>query len=260
MAERAEQTDAFFGPQGRFTLSSGEMPLPCHFRDVHYAVALFPVDRARMLPFLEGKGLEPALPWGGKAVVALGMIRYNDSDLGAYNEVILAIPSVRTDAYSGWRNWPGLLAPADRLRSGMHIIHIPVTTERSRVAGLECWGYPKIVLPIDHEFGAGRLDTSVHDGRGGSILNCSGKTGLSIPIPSLQLTTYSFRDGKMLRTPVRVRGGLRYHPFQQVRLRVGDAGHPMAADLRALGLDGRKALFFLDSPHFQAVFGAGVPV
>jgi hypothetical protein len=260
MNAASSKIDPFFGPQGLFPLSKGSMALPCHFRDVHYAVVLFAVERERLVPFLDGKGLSPALPWGGRSVVALGLIQYRESDLGTYDEVILAIPSVRTGEEDGWRNWPGLLSPVSHLRAGMHIIHIPVTTERSRRAGVECWGYPKTVLPIDHDLQGKVIRTRVLDEQGKTILTCSGSKGFSIPIPSLQLVTYSFLNGTMLRTPVNVRGGLRYHPMQRVRLRVGDSDHGMARDLRLMGLDGKKALVYLDCPRFQAVFGAGVPV
>jgi hypothetical protein len=236
------------------------MKLPCHFRDVHFAVALFPVERKLLLPFLEDKGLDPALPWGGKSMVALGLIQYRDSDLGAYDEVILAIPSVRAGEDDGWKNWPGLLASPEKLHAGMHIIHIPVTTERSRIAGVECWGYPKELLPIDHELGSNMIRTRVMDGQGRSVLTCTGSKGPAIPIPTLQLVTYSFLDGRLLRTQVHARGAMRYHPLQRVRLRVGDSDHPMARDLRTLGLDGKKALFYLDCPRFQAVFGPGVRI
>jgi len=250
-------TDDFFGSQGLFQLSSGVMPLPCHFRKVHFAVAMFAAESSVVSRTLEGKGLQAALPWWGKNIVTLGLIRYQDSDLGAYDEVIIAIPSVRIKGSAGWKNWLDLLHSTGKLRTGMHIIHIPVTTERSRMAGSECWGYPKTVLPIAHDFMDGKVHSSVTDGQGRLIMNCTGDVGPGFPMPTLQLLTYSFLEGNLLRTPVKIRGALRYHPFQNIRLKVGDSNHPMAADLRRLGLDGLKPVFYLDSDRFQAVFEAG---
>jgi hypothetical protein len=250
---------SFFGPQQDLPLSEGSMKLPCHFRKVHYSVALFAAERERVSLFLEGKGLVPALPWGGRNVmIAMGLIAYEDSDLGAYNEVIVAVPCVREGGSTGPLNWTGLLKNSDQLKVGMHILHIPVTTERSRIAGAECWGYPKKVLPIEHRLKGNEVHTSVVDEQGRRILQCTGSKGPSIPIPSLQLMTYSFLNGAMLRTPVQVRGGLRWHPVADVRLTLGDSNDIMAKDLHSLGLDGAKAKFFLDAPGFQAVFGAGV--
>ena len=251
----------FFGTQQDFALSQGTMKLPCHFREVHYAVALFAADRQKALPFMERKGLQPALPWfRGKVMVALGLIAYQDSDLGAYNEVIVAIPCIREGEKTGAMNWSGLLRKADSLKVGMHILHIPVTSERSRIAGAECWGYPKKVLPIEHQLNGDVVHSLVKDESGSTILTCDGKKGIGIPIPSLQLMTYSFLKGELLRTPVQVRGGLSWQPFAGIRLTVGTSNDSMANDLRAMGLDGAKASFFLDSPGFQAVFGAGVKV
>lgn len=251
-------TRNFFGPQQNHPLSQGYMKLPCHFRDVHYAVALFAAERKKVEPFLAGKKLSPALPWtGGKVMVAMGLIRYKDSDLGAYNEIIVAVPCVREGEPTGAMNWPGLLGRADGLKVGMHILHIPVTTERSRIAGKECWGYPKRVLPIEHALAGRELNSSLLDEKGEKILHCSGSKGFGIPIPTLQLMTYSFLADTMLRTPVRVRGGLRWHPFADIRLSLGPSQDVMAQDLRLMGLDGARATFYLDSPGFQAVFGAG---
>lgn len=251
-------TRSFFGPQQDLPLSVGSMKLPCHFRDVHYAVALFAAEREKVVPFFAGKRLSPALPWpGGKVMVAMGLIQYKDSDLGAYNEVILAVPCVREGTSTGSMNWAGLLRGTDDLRVGMHILHIPVTTERSRIAGQECWGYPKRVLPIEHALDGREVVSKVMDERGETILQCSGDKGFGMPIPTLQLMTYSFLHGTMLRTPVRVRGGLQWHPFADIRLSLGPSQDVMTEDLRRMGLDGARAKFFLDSPGFQAVFGAG---
>lgn len=250
----------FFATQHDFALSQGSMKLPCHFRKVHFSVAMFAVGKDRARPFLENKGLKPALPWfGNKVMVALGLISYTDSDLGAYEEVIVALPSVRDGEGAGAMNWAGLLRSSETMKVGMHIIHIPVTSERSRIAGQECWGYPKRVLPIKHELGDVWIASVVKDERGMTILSCSGKKGMGIPIPSLQLMTYSFVQDKFTRTPVRIRGGMHWHPFADVRITLGDSKDPMAEDLRSLGLDGAKAAMFLDAPEFQAVFGAGVP-
>jgi hypothetical protein len=74
------------------------------------------------------------------------------------------------------------------------------------------------------------------------------------------LITYSFRDGKKLRTEVKVRGRMNLYLQQSLKIAIGDSDHPMARDLRLLGLDGKKPLIVMDSDKFQSVFGEGVVV
>ena len=82
-------SDLFFaGPQHEVMLSAGKTLLPCHFKEVHYCLALFRTSREALDKILSGTGLVPALRWGNQYVVALGLIRYTQSDLGAYDEVI----------------------------------------------------------------------------------------------------------------------------------------------------------------------------
>ena len=193
-------------------------------------------------------------------MVALGLIRYTDSDLGAYDEVILSVPSIPVNGKSPFSHWADLVGPLAKRRVGQYIFHIPVTSTFSEAAGRELWGYPKIVAQIKHDFNIGRIDSSVTDSSGKLIMRCSGRLGFSLPSIPLSLITYSFRNGKKLRTEVNVRGRMKCYLQQSVRLEVGDSDHPMAKDIRLLGLDGKKPLMLMDSDKFQSVFGEGLTV
>ena len=232
--------------------------MPCHFRKVHYTVALFNTTPGSLEKILSGTGLKPGLKWGNGAVVALGLIRYTDSDLGAYDEVILSAPSIPLDAKKPFSNWLNMIGPLATRKVGQYIFHIPVTSAFSEAAGKELWGYPKIVTGIEHEFTSGSLDSRVLDPSGKLIMHCSGHLGLSIPSVPLSLVTYSFRERQKMRTEVNVRGRMKLYLRQSIRLKIGDSDHPMANDLRAMGLDGRKPLVVMDSDQFQSVFGEGI--
>jgi hypothetical protein len=254
-------TDAFFAqPQREVLLSVGKTLLPCYFRKVHYTVALFKTRKEALEKILAGTDLIPALKWGGHYMVALGLIRYTDSDLGAYDEVILSVPSIPANGKRPFSNWADLVGPLANRRVGQYIFHIPVTSTFSEAAGRELWGYPKIVAQIKHDFNPGGIDSSVRDSSGKLILRCSGHLGFSIPSIPLSLITYSVRDAKKLRTEVKVRGGMNFYLRQSVRLEVGDSDHPMARDLRLLGLEGNRPLMLMDSDKFQSVFGEGVAI
>lgn len=255
----ASSGDSFFSqPQREVMLSVGNTLMPCHFRKVHYTVALFKAIPASLEKILSGTGLKPALKWGNAAVVALGLIRYTDSDLGAYDEVILSVPSIPEDAEKPLNNWINMLGPIAGRKVGQYIFHIPVTSAFSEAAGKELWGYPKIVTGIEHDFKAGSLNSKVMDPSGKLIMQCSGQIGLSLPSIPLSLVTYSFLAGQKIRTEVKVRGRMKLYLQQSLRLRIGDSDHAMANDLRAMGLDGKKPLIVMDSDRFQSVFGEGL--
>ena len=55
-------------------LSAGKTLLPCHFKEVHYCVALFRTSREALDKILSGTGLVPALKWGNQYMIALGLI------------------------------------------------------------------------------------------------------------------------------------------------------------------------------------------
>jgi Acetoacetate decarboxylase (ADC) len=248
----------FTETQHEVQLSAGTTFLPCFFRKVHYTVCLFKADRELVTQRLNGTGLVPALKFGNSYMVAVGLIRYDDCDLGQYNEVIVAIPSLPAGMQSPFSNWFDLVGPLKNRKVGQHIIHIPVTSEFSRAAGKELWGYPKIVAPVEHAFSSSSLHSKIFDPLSKElIVEVKGKLGFGIPSIPLSLITYSFIDGKMFRTPVKVRGMMKLRLNHGLRLHVGSSQHPMANDLRLLGLDGKKPLIVMDTEKFQSVFYEG---
>ncbi len=222
---------------------------------------MFPADREPLFRKLEGTGLVPALQLGGRFMVALGLVKYTDSNLGAYNEVILAIPSLPAGTKAPWSNWADLVGPLHRRRVGQYILHIPVTSRFSMLAGRELWGYPKIVAPITHQHKGHSLQVAVEDPvTGEQILSLGGNWRMSIPFIPLPLITYSFQNNMLLRTEVAVRGTMQLRLWHNLRLQVGPSQHPFAADLRDLGLHNRQPWVVLDTPHFQSVFYPGKPM
>jgi Acetoacetate decarboxylase (ADC) len=251
-------SDTFFAAHQReVLLSAGKALLPCYFRKVHYTVALFKTSKDALEKILTGTDLLPALRWGSHYMIALGFIRYTESDLGAYDEVILSVPSIPVNSKKPFSNWADLVGPLANRRVGQYIFHIPVTSAFSEAAGKELWGYPKIVIPITHDFKPGTVHSTVTELSGKLIMRCTGSLGISVPSIPLSLITYSWRNGKKIRTEVKVRGRMKLYLRQSLKLQIGDSDHPMAKDMRMLGLDGKKPVIVMDSDRFQSVFGEG---
>lgn len=244
--------------QSEVEISAGKTLLPCFFRKVHYTVCLFKADKELVVQRLNSMSLLPALKFGKSYMIAVGLIRYDDCDLGQYNEVIVAIPSLPAGMKKPFSNWLDLIGPLKKRKVGQHIIHIPVTSEFSRAAGKELWGYPKIVAPVEHEFSSSSLHSKVFDPLSNElIMEMKGELGFALPSIPLSLITYSFVDGKLFKTAVKVRGMMKLRLSHDLHLHVGPSKHPMANDLRLLGLDGKKPMLVMDTEKFQSVFYKG---
>ena len=135
-----------------------EYSFPLNFRDVHYLALTYSSTFNAINKYLQGTNLKAGLVFNGKPLIAVGLIEYKDSDLGAYNEVIIAIPVVPKHVKSGISNWLDLYSPLKIRKLGQYIIHIPVTSEKSMLAGRELWGYPKIIRKIIHSFGKNKIE------------------------------------------------------------------------------------------------------
>ncbi len=253
---------SFFSEQQQeVKISAGKTLMPCFFKKVHYTVCLFTANTEDVLQKLKGTGLDPALKWGKHFVVAVGLVQYEESDLGSYNEMIIAIPSIPKGMKKPWSSWLDLVGSLQHRKVGQYIIHIPVTSEFSRAAGNELWGYPKIVAPVEHVISKASLLSKVLDPLSNElIMEVKGNLGFGIPSIPLSLITYSFINSQMHRTQVKVRGTMKLRLNHSLRLHVGSSTHPMATDLRMLGLDGKKPLIVMDTDQFQSVFYKAIPV
>ena len=230
---------------------------PVKFEDVHYIASLYTANTNKVNDLLNGTGLKAGLHFSGKPVVALGLIEYKVSDLGTYNEIILAIPVIQAHEKTGWKNWLDLYSGFNNRKGGQFIIHIPVTTQRSVDAGRQIWGYPKTLLPILHEFSDGKIKTSLMDTDNQPLLEVSGKLGAGIAIPAMDLMTYSFLNEELTKTTVDVESGMQWKPNSNLRIQVKNNKHAICKDIVALGINNKRPIFTIESKHFKASFNEG---
>lgn len=230
---------------------------PVKFDDVHYLAALYSSNKEKIDYLLNGTGLKAGLHFLGKPIVALGLIQYKVSDLGAYNEIILAIPVIKLHEKTGWKNWLDLYAGFNKRKGGQYIIHIPVTTQQSVDAGRNLWGYPKTLLPIQHNFTNNKVETQLYNSSNQPLLSVSGNLGIGIPIPPLQLMTYSFLKEKLIKTTVNIFSGMNWRLGSKLNIQVTDSTHPIGKDIIELGLTHKHPIFTIESKHFKAHFNEG---
>lgn len=78
-----------------------------------------------------------------------------------------------------------------------------------------------------------------------------------VGIPPFSFWNYDRLDGRDLKTSIDVRGHSTMRLAGGVRLHVGESTHPMAATLRALGLDGSQPLAVVTTPKVRVLLHAG---
>lgn len=253
--------DPFFRvPRTAHPTRQGPVALPILYYDSTAVFAFFGCDGEAVEALLPPGRFGPAIARRRRALVGLALFEYRTTSIGPYNEVGLAVPVVwKSEAIPVCPAWEFFRSPRLR-RVGYHIVDLPVTTETACAAGKELWGYPKFVTPIDVSLQRRQLRCRVHDPEGEApIMTMEGTLGVGLPCPAMDLVTFECVGGQARRTVIQTRGGGRLHGAGDVRLRLGDASHPMAARLRRLALDGARPLTLWVSTRFQSRLNAGGP-
>ncbi len=218
---------------------------------------LVPAAAAQRL--VEPSGLEVTGPVPGRALMALAVCRYDDTDLDPYHEVAVSFVVRPHDA-------PPLTSAAQRTREffsggiGAYIHRLPVDQEFTCAAGRGIWGFPKWVttIDIDEPSGDGRdtagtgttvrlVDDEVH------VLTLTVAAGGRLRLPAQAPPSYSFADGVLRRTLWTTSSEGSCGRVGGASLVLGD--HPMADELRSLGLP-KRALFSSSAAQMRASFGA----
>ncbi len=150
-------------------------------------------------------GLEVTGPVPGRALVALAVCRYDDTDLDPYHEVAVSFVVRPHDAPRSPSAGP---AAREFLTGavGVYIHRLPVDQEFTCRAGRDIWGFPKWVTIDRHRrAGTGRSSAGtgttvrlVDDGR--HVLTLTLAAGGRIHLPSQAPPSYSFADGVLRRT------------------------------------------------------------
>ncbi len=202
-----------------------EVTVPVRVRDANAWFATFVVDAAAAQDLIDYSRLQVTQPLPGRALVSLGFVRYFDSDLGPYHELAVAV-LVRPAGGHGRRSKVG----------GAFIHQLPVNQAFTLEVGRTVWGFPKWMADIAIETRR-RVATCTLRHEGELVLMLSLRRGVPVPSRGSSVDAYSCLDGVTRRTPWAIDGsGTRMRPGGAT-LVLGE--HPMAKELRALGLPKR---------------------
>ncbi|WP_031469342.1 acetoacetate decarboxylase family protein [Sciscionella sediminilitoris] len=219
-------------------LIQGErITMPVEIRDASACTAVFAVRAGVVRSVLGHAGVVPAEPVPGRALCSLVFVRYLDGDLGPYHEfgVVFLIRSPAGRGLGAFVHW------------------LPVNQSFTLEAGRSIWGFPKEMADIELGFSGGTGRCAVHL-EGERVLELLIRPGVPVPArgAGTSIDAYTYADGVLRRTPWRLHGaGVRARPGGAV-LRLG--AHPVAAELRRMGLPGR-ALFSSGIARMRMSFG-----
>ena len=240
-----------------WTVLGRTVGLPVEVREARQWGVQYLVPMAAAQRLVSPTGLEVTGPIPGRALVALAVCRYDDTDLDPYHEVAVSFVVRPHDA-------PPRPSAGQRAKEfatgaiGAYIHRLPVDQEFTCVAGRNIWGFPKWVTEIDideaapgdNRPGTGTtvrlVDAGVH------ILSLTVAEGGRLALPAQAPPSYSFGDGILRRTTWTTSSEGATGRFGGATLVLGT--HPMADELRSLGLP--KRALFSSSARMRASFDA----
>ena len=226
--------------------------LPVFYYDNTAFTAIFTARTDRLRRLLPHPDLRPIELYPGTGMLAFTCFEYRRTDIEPYNELSIAVL-----ATLGSRTLPGVSLLAHVARRCFHafVWKLPVTTEIARVGGVDLYGYPKFIAGIDFERPPGAIACHLSEDQR-PILSLRGPT---LPTSRGKLTryvTYSIKNGIPLVANV-ITDPLEYaESFTGAGATLELHGdHPIAAELREVGLGSRPVLYQY-APRTQAILFA----
>lgn len=233
-----------------YTIDGKTLTMPVAVRRARNWVGNYIVSAPAAQRLIASTGLEVAEPRPEKALLTVGVVEYDDTDLGAYHEFMVAVIVRRHDARPATPRQRG--AEVRKGRVGVYIHHLPVDDRFSMDAGRGIWGYPKTLAEFERRTD-GRATVWMLRQDGADAVSMRFRPGW-FPMPRQPAPpTYTLMDGVLRLTPWNSSPrGMRGRP-RGVDITLGSG--PIADDLRSVGLP-KKALLSLHVPEMRATFGA----
>ncbi|MFG2019276.1 hypothetical protein [Actinomadura geliboluensis] len=236
----------------------GPVEVPARTSDAAALTAWFAVDAASAAAVLEEGGAVPVRA-GKRSLVALSVHDHRASTLGPHQEVALGLV-----VHDPWCPrpvgvWLDLLRRPHLRGAGLWTLATALSTPAAGAAHRNLWSEHAVTAPIRVRLDgrAAALTVGTPDDR---VLTFAGPLGPSSPARSGDLVVYSALAGATQRTLVHTHGQARLHPAPRARLHTGAGDDPLAARLRALGLDGARPILCLAHPHRMLRRDAGTLV
>jgi len=222
-----------------FEIQGRTVTLPAVVRDASSGSVMYMVD-APAAQKLIPKAFEVVEAAPGQTQLTLVIVDYRDNDLGDYDEVGIVFfvrPAGEPDA-----------------ELGSYIYKLPVNQSFTCDAGYQIWGFPKSVEEIDFSYEDDSATCKLTMG-GRHVLSLTVPRGGEGSTPDTAAVGYTLIQGIPHRNEF-VRGGSGEQTVpggEGVALELGD--HPIADELRTLGVETAAPLLSAWSEHMRGHFG-----
>ncbi len=222
-----------------FEIQGKTVTLPAVVRDASSGSVMYLVDRDAAQALVPD-AFETVEAAPGKTQLTLVIVDYRDNDLGDYDEIGIIFfvrPTGRPDA-----------------EVGSFIYKLPVNQSFTSEAGCRIWGFPKSVEEIDFSY-ADDSATARLTMDGQHVLTLTVPRGGDNSTPDSDAVGYTMIEG-VAHENVFTRGGAGEQTVpggDGVVLELGD--HPIAGQLRDLGLPGAPTLLSAWTEHMTGSFG-----
>jgi hypothetical protein len=207
---------------GSWEIQGRRVDFPVRLTDAAAACAIYLVRTARAEGLVAGTGLRPVSVTGRTPLVLL-LVDYRAGDLGVYAEVGVA------------------MIVRHRGRTGLYVHQLPVTGAFTLEAGRALWGLPKWRARAELTIDGPSATCHLADDTGAHVLTAAIRTlrpRLPVGLPAA-FVALAPRGDEMLTNPVRGRAdGIRVGIGGGATVVLG-SGHPMADELRGVGLPRR---------------------
>jgi hypothetical protein len=223
-----------------YTIQGRTVTMPCIVRDAGSASVTYLVDAAVAQRFV-GDAFDVVEMMPGQTQLVVGFVDYRDNDLGDYDEVMIVF-MVRPKGASGGE--------------GVHIYKLPVNQSFTCEAGCKIWGFPKTVENITVEYTPTSASCRlVMGGKHVFTLKVPRDAAATGEAPDMEMNSYTYLGGaRVLAFSSGGRGAHLVPGGDGVELSLGD--HPIADDLRQLGLPAAPIMISAWIEHFHGSFGA----
>ncbi|MBW2421144.1 MAG: acetoacetate decarboxylase family protein [Deltaproteobacteria bacterium] len=222
-----------------FEIQGQTVKIPAIVRDASSGTAMYMVD-ATAAQELVPDAFEVVEASAGQTQLTIVIVDYRDNDLGDYDEVGIVFfvrPAGNPDA-----------------ALGSYIYKLPVNQSFTCEAGRKIWGFPKTVEEIDFNYADDSATCKLAMG-GQHVLTLTVPRGGDGSTPDAAAVGYTLIEGVPHQNEF-LRGGEGEQTVPGgagVSLELGD--HPLAEELRSLGLESATPVLSAWSEHMRGSFG-----
>jgi hypothetical protein len=222
-----------------YEIQGQTVEFPVCVRDASSGSVMYMVDRGAVQALIPD-AFEAVEAAPGQTQATLVIVDYRDNDLGDYDElgvVFFVRPVGQPEA-----------------ELGSYIWKLPVNQSFTCEAGCRIWGFPKTVEELEFQYGDGNATCRL-DMDGQHVLTLTVPRGGSNSTPDEAAVGYTLIEGVAHKNAF-TRGGSGEQTVpggEGVNLLLGD--HPIANDLRSLGLESATPLLSAWSEHMTGSFG-----